>query len=184
MLTTLLPDQASNILEDVKAKGEQEAVKVWKAYLKDKTNREQTALKCYLFPSSFIDESESNDKEIKLKTEEKDVDDYVSIGIPSLAKNSKNMFAFYDQTLVKEQECIIPVTLNKTPIHQKIISDSNHDEGLISDVQLDLVKGRVANLVVDVMGENPGKRLVSLSDLDFDTQKLKKSKLFGACPLF
>ena len=92
------------------------------------------------------------------------------------------MFAFYDQTLVKEQDCIIPVTLNKTPVHQKMISDRNRDEGIISDLQLDLAKGRVANFVVDVMGENPGKRLVSLPDIDFDTQKLRKNKLFGACP--
>ena len=89
MLTTLLPDQASTILDDVKAKGEQEAVKVWKAFLKDKATKEQTALKCYFFPSSFIDESESNEKEIKLKTEGKDIDDYVSIGIPSLAEKQQ-----------------------------------------------------------------------------------------------
>ncbi len=53
-LTSLLPNEASAILDDVKKKGEQEALKIWKAYLKNKSAKDQAALKCYLFPSGFI----------------------------------------------------------------------------------------------------------------------------------
>ena len=182
-LTSLLPDEASTILSDVKNKGEQETIKIWKAYLKNKSNKEQSALKCYLFPSGFIDESTCNDKEVKLKAEQKDIDDFVSIGIPSYAKNSENMFAFYESSLVKDQECVIPITLNKTPVHFKTISDSKHDKGLISDVQLNVAKGQVANFVVDVMGENAGKHVVPLDEIDFDTQTIVKDKDFAGCPL-
>jgi sporulation protein YlmC with PRC-barrel domain len=181
-LTSLLPDESSSILEDLKNKGEEETLKVWRSYLENKSKRDLSSLKCYLLPSSFLEESSCSEKEAMLKTDEKDLVDYVSVGIPSFAKDSENMFAFYQESLVGNQDCVLPVTLNKTPLHLKTLSDEKHSKGLIADVELDISKGQVANLVVNVVsGENVGKRLVPISQIDFDTQTIVEGKNFSVC---
>ncbi len=181
-LTTFLPDEAPAIVSDVKEKGEKEALKIWQAYAKNKSMREQLALKCYLLPSSFLDETSCNDKEVKLKSSY-DINDYVSVGIPEQAKSCQNMFAFYESSLLKAQDCVIPVTLNKTTLHLKTLSDNKRMKGLISDAQLDLSKGQMAGFIVDVMGENSVKRIVPLSQVDFDTQTIVDGKDFATCSL-
>lgn len=185
-LTTLLPGEESKIIQDVKEKGEKEAKKFWTAYLKDNADKAENSLKkCYLFPSSQIDEPACNDKQVKLKTEQDDVEDFGVIGIPILVKNSKKMFALYETSNlpVRDQASMLPVTLNKTPIHLKTISDATHQKGLISDIQLDTSKGQVANFIIDVSGDNAGKRIVPLMDINFDTQVMKKNRLFKTYPL-
>jgi sporulation protein YlmC with PRC-barrel domain len=183
-LATLLPDQANKILKDAKEKGEKEAKNFWGAYLKDNADKAQLLLKkCYLLPSTQIENSPSKD-ELKLKTEDKDMEDYGSIGIPRFVQDSEVMFALYGTSNLptRDQLCMLPITLNKTPVHQKTVSDFNHDKGLISDIQLDPRKGQVANFIIDVMGENSGKRIVPFSDVNLDSQKLKQNKTFKAYP--
>jgi sporulation protein YlmC with PRC-barrel domain len=182
-ITALIPDQASEIYSDLKEKGEEETLKFWRAYLKNKSEKDLSSLKCYLFPSDFLDESSCNEKDVKLKIEEKDLQDFLSIDIPETAKSSENMFAFYANSLERQPDCLIPVTLNKTPLHLKTLKDNLHNKGLISDLQLDLSRGAVANLVVNVMGQNAGKHFVPLDEINFDTQTLVDSKSFAVCPL-
>ncbi len=182
-LFKLLPNEAGAIAEDLKQKGKEETLKIWKAYLKDKSEKDQSSLKCYLFPSNLVEEPKEKPESIKLKVPDTDLDDYVSVGVPTFVHDSQTIFALYQSTIEKNQQCILPITLNKTPIHQKTVTDINHEKGLITDLQLDLSKGQVASFIVDVMGKNAGKRLVPLVDVDFDTQMMTEGRLLGACTL-
>ncbi len=181
-LTCILPTQESEILETVKEKGEAEAVKIWKAYLKEHPDKAQ---QCMLFPCNKIDESTCNSEKITIKVEQKDLQEITYAGIPSSIRNRKDMFAFYEKSNEEneDQKSTLPVNLNKTFIHSKPISDELHDEGGISDILLDVAKGRVNSFIIDVMGEGAGERVVPFCDVDFDTQELKENKLFKNYPL-
>ncbi|MFA5366281.1 MAG: hypothetical protein WC325_13955 [Candidatus Bathyarchaeia archaeon] len=182
-LASFLPDLESEILNTVKEKGKDEAIKIWKAYLK---NHPEKAQQCMFFPCNKIDESSSNGEKIPLKIEEKDIQEITYAGIPSSIRNRKDMFAFYEKSNLenKDQKSNLPVNLNKTFIHSKPVSDGLHDEGGISDILLDVVKGRVCSFVIDVMGEGAGERVVPFCDVDFDTQELRDNKFFKNYPLF
>lgn len=182
-IIALIPEQATQISIDLKEKGEAETLKIWGAYLKNKAAKNNASLKCYMFPSNFLDEASCKEKEIKLKTPEKDLNDFLSIDIPPMAQSTEDMYAFYENSLERQLDCVIPVTLNKIPLHLKTLKDNLHNKGLISDVQIDSINGQVAYFIVNVMGLNAGKRLVSLNEIDFTTQKIVDTKNFASCPL-
>lgn len=136
-----------------------------------------------MFPSNLLVEASCNQKEIKLKNPEKDLNDFLSIDIPPTAQSTEDMYAFYESSLERQLDCVIPITLNKTPLHLKTLKDNLHNKGLISDVQIDSTNGQIAYFIVNVMGSNAGKRLVPLKEIDFTAQKIVDTQNFATCQL-
>jgi sporulation protein YlmC with PRC-barrel domain len=182
----LIPSEAAQIVKDVEAKGEQEALKIWKVYLDVNAAKIQLALKrCHLIPCNEIDPNTVSKGQVNLKTNSNDIEDYGSFGFPLMAEGSQTMLAFYSAPNMPmiDQSSMLPIALNKTPLHGKSIIDSERQKGWIFDMQLEIENGVVDSFIVSTTGQGAGKRAVPIKDVNFDTLKMKKGKSFKNCSL-
>lgn len=181
-----VPSEAAQIVKDVEAKGEAEALKVWKVYLDTNAEKLQQALKrCHLIPCTEIDATNFSKDQINLNINSKDIEDYGHFGLPPMAEASQTMLAFYGapNMPMKDQSSMLPITLNKTPMHGKSMIDSERQKGWIFDMQLEIEHGTIDSFIVNSTGESAGKHTVPIKDVNFDTMKMKKGKSFKNCPL-
>ena len=185
MVKSVIPEEASAIMKDVQEKGEAEALKIWGKYVEDNAEKlEQMLQKCYLFPCSQIDEARTGN-DVWLVTGKKDVEEYGGIGIPELVTDGKDMVAFFKNSNQpsRNHKSLLPVSLNLSTLHFKSVSDVDRQRGSISDLQIDVKSGLIANFVIDVMGKDSGKRLVPFGEVNFDSMCLKKKRSFGFYPV-
>lgn len=175
------PSEVPKILDDIKNKGAKEAEKVWKAYLNNNIEKAQMALKkCYLIPSLAVDESKRTKEKLFLKSDLESIEaKYSYIGEPPVSEAQDMAFFATHNKPVRDQESLLPITLNLMAMQRLEVRDCEGNRGWIDDMQLDFDSGMVANLVVQTVGKDPGNRLVNLEDFDFSN--LTSKKVFSSC---
>ena len=176
------PAEAPKILDDVKNKGAEEAEKVWKAYLNDNIEKAQMALKkCYLIPSLLVDEPKRKKEKLFLKADLEHIEaKYCSIGEPPVSEDEDMAFFATHNKPMRDQDSLLPITLNLEAMQRLEVRDCQGERGWVDDIQLDFKVGKIANIVVQNIGEDPGNRLINPGDFNFD--KFTSKSTFTSYP--
>jgi hypothetical protein len=167
MIKKAFPDNVSEIVKDIEEKGTDEALKLWTEY--SKRNEEKIRMKCYLIPSLSINSSKSNKDQITLKDELEYIESNCSsIGYPPTSE--KDMALYHSPNLeVADGKSLLSITLQRPSIEGLIIEDSDANKGRIDQIQMNVELGEWSYLVIQTIGVNAGKWLVSPKDFNFST---------------
>jgi len=163
---TVLPhtEKIEEYIERTLEAGQEIAKEQLVSYLKeieDKINQSY-----YLIPISEIDKTSK--KEIHLKDPEEEYSDCLNFPPEDTG------VCYYNDIVYVDTENIHKITLDKGSIRGQIVTDSEDQQGRITDVILNMETGCLKGFTIRAFGINPGKKTVDIADFCFDTMTCKK----------